>query len=95
MTHAKEVDFAFFQVDGDTTFSGILNAINGISLGANNHRSGTALVILYCCGVLFSQKKAKIFTLIQGPLVAVVYWSFIFHIYKRQPTFWYYPNNTL
>ena len=28
---SQEVDFAFFQVDGDTTFSGILNAINAIS----------------------------------------------------------------
>jgi len=30
---SQEVDFAFFQVDGDTTFSGILHAINAISVG--------------------------------------------------------------
>ncbi|MEM6379894.1 MAG: SulP family inorganic anion transporter, partial [Bacteroidota bacterium] len=65
-----EGDFAFFQVDGENTFSEILNAINSISLGAT-------LIAIIGLGILslwdrVLTKKAKIFKLIQGPLVAVI-----------------------
>ncbi|WP_074407356.1 MULTISPECIES: SulP family inorganic anion transporter [Aquimarina] len=64
-----EGDFAFFQVDGENTFSEILNAINSISPGAT-------LIAVIGLGILVLwskvlSKKGKIFQLIQGPLVAV------------------------
>jgi len=66
---AKEVDFAFFQVDGDTTFSGILNAVNAISIGPTIIAIIALMILLLWSNVL--SKKGKIFTIIQGPLVAV------------------------
>ncbi|MBR9854369.1 MAG: SulP family inorganic anion transporter [Algicola sp.] len=65
-----EGDFAFFQVDGENTFSEIINAINFISPGA----TVIALISLSIL-ILWSQvltKKSKIFELVQGPLVAVI-----------------------
>jgi len=65
-----EGDWAFFQVDGENTFSEIINSINFISPGAT-----IIAVIALAILILWSQvltKKAKIFELIQGPLVAVV-----------------------
>lgn len=65
-----EGDWAFFQVDGENTFSEIINTINYISPGATIIAIiGLAILILWD-KVL--SKKAKIFELIQGPLVAVV-----------------------
>lgn len=64
-----EGDFAFFQVDGENTFSSIINAFNYISPGA-----ALIAVIGLAILLLWSQvlsKKGKIFNLIQGPLVAV------------------------
>ena len=66
---SQEVDFAFFQVDGDTTFSGILNAINAISVGPTIIAIIALVILLLWSTVLYN--KGKIFTLIQGPLVAV------------------------
>lgn len=62
-------DFAFFQVDGENTFLGIISSINHIS-------PGPALIALLALGILILwdkvlSKKAKIFQLVQGPLVAV------------------------
>ncbi len=65
-----EGDFAFFQVDGENTFSEILNAINSISPGATIIAI-IALAILILWDKVLS-KKSKVFKLIQGPLVAVV-----------------------
>lgn len=65
-----EGDFAFFQVDGENTFSAILNAINAISPGAS-FIAFLGLGILIIWEKVLS-KKAKIFKLIQGPLVAVM-----------------------
>ncbi|MFT0714147.1 SulP family inorganic anion transporter [Flagellimonas lutimaris] len=65
-----EGDWAFFQVDGENTFSEIINSINFISPGAT-----LIAVIALAILILWSQvltKKSKIFELIQGPLVAVV-----------------------
>ncbi|MDC8004835.1 SulP family inorganic anion transporter [Aureisphaera galaxeae] len=66
-----EGDFGFIQVDGENTFSGIINAINSISLGST-------LVAVVGLGILILwekvlSKKAKVFKLVQGPLVAVVF----------------------
>ena len=64
-----EGDFAFFQVDGQNTISEIINTANYISPGAT-------LIAFLALGILILwdkvlTKKAKIFQLIQGPLVAV------------------------
>lgn len=65
-----EGDFAFFQVDGENTFSEIFNTMNHIQLGsALIGIIGLAILILWE-NVL--SKKGKIFKLIQGPVVAVV-----------------------
>ena len=65
-----EGDFAFLQVDGQNTFSEIFNSLNFI-------KPGSALIGLIGLAILLLwenvlAKKAKIFQVIQGPLVAVV-----------------------
>ena len=65
-----EGDFAFFQVDGQNTFSEIFQSINYIS-------PGSTLIAIFGLAILILwdkvlTKKAKIFQLVQGPLVAVV-----------------------
>ena len=65
-----EGDFAFFQVDGENTFSEIINMVNFI-------KPGSALIGLIGLSILVLwdkvlSKKGKIFKLVQGPLVAVV-----------------------
>jgi MFS superfamily sulfate permease-like transporter len=65
-----EGDFAFFQIDGENTFSEIFKSLNNISLGSTLIGViGLAILILWN-NVL--SKKGKIFQIIQGPLVAVV-----------------------
>ncbi len=65
-----EGDFAFFQVNGENTFSEIINSLNFISPGATIIAIlGLAILILWDRVLT---KKAKVFQLIQGPLVAVV-----------------------
>jgi MFS superfamily sulfate permease-like transporter len=64
-----EGNFAFFQVDGENTFSGILKTINNISLGSTII-GFIGLGILLLWNTVLS-KKGKLFQLIQGPLVAV------------------------
>ncbi len=70
-----EGDFAFLQVDGENTFSELLNALNALLSG--NFNKGAALIALIGIGILILwsnvlSKKGKIFQLVQGPLVAVV-----------------------
>lgn len=66
-----EGDFAFFQVDGENTFSEIFKSLNNISLGATVVGFvGLGILILWS-NVL--SKKGKVFQLIQGPLVAVIF----------------------
>ncbi|WP_419213003.1 SulP family inorganic anion transporter [Maribacter sp. X9] len=65
-----EGDWAFFQVDGQNTFTEILDTINNISPGAT-------LIAIIGLGILILwsnvlSKKGKLFQLIQGPVVAVV-----------------------
>lgn len=65
-----EGDQAFFQVDGENTFSEILVAFNNISPGATAIAVVALAILILWDRVL--TKKSKIFQLIQGPLVAVV-----------------------
>lgn len=65
-----EGDFAFFQVDGENTFSEIFVALNNISLGSTIIGIIGLGILLLWSNVL--SKKGKFFQLIQGPLVAVV-----------------------
>lgn len=65
-----EGDFAFMQIDGENTFSQILNSINYISLGPTVIALISLGILILWSSVL--AKKAKIFQLIQGPLVAVI-----------------------
>jgi MFS superfamily sulfate permease-like transporter len=65
-----EGDFAFFQVDGENTFSEIINTINNISLGSTLIGVIGLGILLLWSSIL--SKKGKIFQLVQGPLVAVV-----------------------
>ena len=65
-----EGDFAFFQVDGENTFSEIFKSINNISLGSTIIGLIGLGILLLWSNVL--SKKGKVFQIIQGPLVAVV-----------------------
>ena len=62
-------DWAFFQIDGENTFSEIGNIANNISPGATLIAViGMAILILWEAVL---SKKGKFFKLVQGPLVAV------------------------
>jgi MFS superfamily sulfate permease-like transporter len=65
-----EGDFAFIQVDGENTFSEIINTINHIQLGSAIIGIISLAILLLWDKVL--SEKGKIFQLVQGPLVAVV-----------------------
>lgn len=78
-----EGDWAFFQVDGANTFSELVNTVNNISPGAS-------IIAIVGLGVLVLwdkvlSKKAKVFQVIQGPLVAVVLGILYFLITKTHP----------
>ena len=63
-------DLDFFQTDGENTFSEIGNIISGINVPATTIGLISMGILLLWSNVL--AKTAKIFQLIQGPLVAVV-----------------------
>jgi len=65
-----EGDFAFFQVDGENTFSEIINAIGDPTLGPTVIGLVSLAILILWSNVL--SKKGKFFELVQGPLVAVV-----------------------
>ncbi len=75
-----EGDFAFFQVDGENTFSEILNLVNNVSLGPTIIAVVGLAILLLWSNVL--AKKGKIFQLVQGPLVAVVV-GILFYIFTK------------
>lgn len=80
-----EGDWAFFQVDGENTFSEIVNTINSISPGAS-------LIAIIALGILILwnqvlSKKAKIFELVQGPLVAVVL-GILYYTFTKGEAIW-------
>ena len=62
-------DWAFFQQDGENTFSELGNIVGNISPGATIIAIIAMAILILWDAVL--SKKGKIFKLIQGPLVAV------------------------
>jgi len=80
-----EGDFAFFQVDGENTFSEIINTIDQVNVGAT-------IIAIIGLGILILwnnvlSKKGKIFQLIQGPLVAVILGILYFILTKDNATY--------
>ena len=76
-----EGDFAFLQQDGQNTFSELFNFVGYI-------KPGSALIGFIGLAILLLWdkvlgKKAKIFQLIQGPLVAVVV-GILFYVFTRE-----------
>ena len=87
-----EGDFAFLQLDGENTFSEIINSLNHISLGPT-------IIALISLGILILwnavlSKKAKIFQLVQGPLVAVVV-GIIFYVLTKGSSSMAFDSNQL
>ena len=80
-----EGSFAFFQVDGENTFSAILNTINFISPGATIIALLALTILLLWSEVL--DDKGKFFKLVQGPLVAVAT-GIIYFISTKGSTQW-------
>ncbi|MBT8184886.1 MAG: SulP family inorganic anion transporter [Eudoraea sp.] len=80
-----EGEFAFFQVDGENTFSDIINALNSISPGATMVAVIGLLILVLWEKVL--SKKAKVFQLVQGPLVAVVV-GILFYTFTKDSDVW-------
>jgi MFS superfamily sulfate permease-like transporter len=80
-----EGDFAFFQIDGQNTFSEIINSLNSISPGATVVAVIGLLILILWEKVL--SKKAKVFQLVQGPLVAVVV-GIVFYTLTKDNEIW-------
>jgi MFS superfamily sulfate permease-like transporter len=79
-----EGDFAFFQVDGENTFSELINAVNYVQPGsALIGVIGLAILLLWDKILI---KKSKIFQILQGPLVAVVCGIIFYVITKSNDT---------
>lgn len=78
-------EFSFFKVNGETTVSGIINSLNTISIGATIIGLISLSILIVWDKVL--NKKGKIFTIIQGPLVAVVIGIIYFIITEKSSIF--------
>lgn len=78
-----EGDMAFIQADGGNTFSALLDTFSHISPGATLIGVISLAIVLLWDIVL--TKKAKIFQLVQGPLVAVVI-GIIYYISTKDST---------
>ncbi|MGB3144944.1 MAG: SulP family inorganic anion transporter [Maribacter sp.] len=76
-------DMAFFQVDGQNTFSEIMDTLDNVSPGATVIAILGLLILILWDKIL--SKKGKIFQLIQGPLVAVAI-GIIFNILTKDST---------
>ena len=86
-----EGDFAFFQMDGENTFSEIFKTINNISLGSTIVGFiGLGLLLLWSAVL---SKKGKIFQLIQGPLVAVVAGIIYYFVTDQNSKYGICPSN--
>ena len=81
----SEGSFAFFQLDGENTFSEIINSFNYISPGATMIAFIGLFILLLWSNVLAS--KGKLFQLIQGPLVAVVA-GIVYYLVIDENSFW-------
>jgi len=84
-----EGDFAFFQIDGENTFSEIFNTISGILSG--NFSAGATIVATIAMAILLLwnnvlSKKGKFFQLVQGPLVAVAA-GIVFYVFTKDASF--------
>jgi len=80
-----EGDFAFFQIDGENTFSEIFNTISGIISGNFTLGATVIAIIAMIILILWSNvlsKKGKFFQLVQGPLVAVVA-GIVFYVFTK------------
>jgi len=78
-------DFAYNQVDGQNTFTELGMMFKNISMGPTIIAITGLAIMLFWDKIL--AKKAKFFTIIQGPLVAVVL-GVIFYIFtKDNPTY--------
>jgi len=66
-----EGDFAFKQVDGENTFSELINMLNYITPGALIVAVVSLAILLFWD--LYLAKRSKVFTILQGPLVAVIF----------------------
>jgi MFS superfamily sulfate permease-like transporter len=78
-------DFAFFQVDGENTFSEIFKMVNYI-------RPGSAIIGIIGLSILLLwdkvlSKKSKIFQIIQGPLVVVAAGIIFYLVTKSNDAF--------
>ena len=89
---SPEGNFAFIQVDGENTFSQIINSINYISLGPTVIALISLAILILWDSVL--SKKGKFFQLIQGPLVAVVV-GIVFFAITRNNTFYSFNTDQL
>ena len=89
---AMEGNFAFFHVDGENTFSEIINSLNFISPGATLIAIVAFSILLLWNNVL--SKKGKIFQLIQGPLVAVV-GGIVYYLATQGSATWGISSNLL
>ncbi|MEP7108939.1 MAG: SulP family inorganic anion transporter [Ferruginibacter sp.] len=77
-----EGDVAFFQTDGENTFSAIANAFNAITPGAVLIAAISLAILIFWDKVL--TKKHKIFQLIQGPLVVVILGIAMNYMYQNE-----------
>jgi len=77
-----EGDFSFFQFDGENTFSELMNVFGNVSPGATIIAFVSLGILILWSQVL--SKKGKIFTLIQGPLVAVAL-GILFYVMTKDP----------
>lgn len=84
-------DWAFFQVDGENTFSEIFNMVNNISPGATLIAIVGMTILILWEAVL--SKKGKFFKLVQGPLVAVVAGIVYYLVTKDSETFAISPDH--
>ena len=82
---SPEGDFSFFQHNGENTFSGIFNPLKYISPGATLIAFLSLAILLLWSNVL--SKKARIFELIQGPLVAVAV-GILFVVITSDNAYW-------
>ncbi|PQB04108.1 SulP family inorganic anion transporter [Aureitalea marina] len=80
-----EGDFAFMQVDDQNTFSEIFTSLKYISPGSTIIAVVSLAILILWDRVL--SKKAKIFKLVQGPLVAVVVGIVFYTLTKGDPTY--------
>ena len=89
---APEGDFSFLQPDGGNTFSGITSALQYISPGATLIALISMGILLLWSNVLAA--KARIFQLIQGPLVAVVV-GIVYYQMTASNTYWAIADSNL